>query len=73
MAADFQANRGPARMYVTTVLRALADTNKIHKHGYYHDGRFGTLQDVVDHYDAFWKLQLSDKAKADLIEYLRSV
>jgi cytochrome c peroxidase len=55
------------------VLRALADTNKIHKHGYYHDGRFGTLQDVVDHYDAFWKLQLSDKAKADLIEYLRSV
>jgi cytochrome c peroxidase len=70
---DFQANRGPGRSYVTTVLRALFDTDKIHKHGFYHDGRFATLQDVVNHYDGFLKLELSDKDKADLIEYLKSI
>jgi len=63
----------PGRSYVTSPLRALFDTNKIHKHGFYHDGRFATLQDVVNHYDAFLKLQLSDKDKADLIEYLKSL
>jgi len=70
---DFQANRGPGRSYVTSVLRALADTGKIHKHGYYHDGRFTTLRDVIDHYDSFLKLRLREKDKADLIEYLRSL
>ena len=40
---DFQANRGPGRSYVTTPLRALFDTKKIHKGGFYHDGRFATL------------------------------
>ncbi len=70
---DFQANRGPGRSYVTSVLRALADTNKIHRYGYYHDGRFATLRDVVNHYDAFFKLKLSDSQKRDLIEYLKSI
>ncbi|MGQ0714798.1 MAG: hypothetical protein ACT4PJ_13865 [Gemmatimonadaceae bacterium] len=70
---DFQANRGPGRSYVTTPLRALFDVNKIHKHGFYHDGRFATLQDVVNHYDGFLKLRLSDQNKADLIEYLKSI
>jgi len=32
-----------------------------------------TLRDVVNHYDSFLKLRLSDKDKADLIEYLRSL
>ena len=70
---DFQADRGPGRSYVTSVLRALADTNKIHKHGYYHDGRFVTLRDVVNHYDSFFKLNLSETEKADLLEYLKSI
>jgi cytochrome c peroxidase len=70
---DFQANRGPDRSYVTTPLRALFDTQKIHKGGFYHDGRFATLEDVVDHYDKHFKLQLSDESKADLIEYLKSI
>ncbi|MGH7307889.1 MAG: hypothetical protein ACREK6_04275 [Candidatus Rokuibacteriota bacterium] len=70
---DFQASRGPGRSYVTTPLRALFDTKKIHKGGFYHDGRFATLQDVVNHYDGFLKLRLSDKDKADLIEYLTSL
>jgi hypothetical protein len=70
---DFQANRGPERRYVTTPLRALFDTQKIHKGGFYHDGRFATLLDVVNHYDRFLKLKLSDAQKRDLIEYLKSI
>jgi hypothetical protein len=70
---DFQANRGPARSYVTTPLRALFDTKKIHKHGFYHDGRFATLEDVVEHYNGFLRLNLSDEQKDDLIEYLKSI
>ncbi len=70
---DFQANRGPARRYVTTPLRALFDTQKLHKGGFYHDGRFATLDDVVDHYDKHLKLGLTEKQKADLIQYLKSI
>ena len=70
---DFQANRGPARRYVTTPLRALFDTEKLHKGGFYHDGRFATLQDVVNHYDRFFKLNLSGEQKKDLVEYLKSI
>jgi hypothetical protein len=70
---SFQADRGPERRYVTTPLRALGDTRKIHKGGFYHDGRFATLEEVVQHYDGFLKLGLSDKQKNDLIEYLKSI
>src|SRR5687767_14296945 len=70
---SFQADRGPERSYVTTPLRALFDTEKIHKGGFYHDGRFGTLADVVEHYDRFLKLRLSPERKRDLIEYLKSI
>ncbi len=70
---DFQANRGPERKYVTTPLRALFDTRKIHKGGFYHDGRFATLEDVVAHYDGFLKLRLSDAQKNELVEYLKSI
>jgi hypothetical protein len=70
---DFQANRGPDRSYVTTPLRALFDTEKIHKGGFYHDGRFATLEDVVEHYDNHFKLELSEQDKTDLIEYLKSI
>lgn len=47
------------------------DTQKIHKGGFYHDGRFGTLWDVVNHYDRTFKLGLTEQEKNDLIEYLR--
>ena len=70
---DFQANRGPARRYVTTPLRALFETTKLHKGGFYHDGRFATLADVVDHYEQHMNLSLSDGQRADLIEYLKSI
>jgi cytochrome c peroxidase len=70
---DFQANRSPDKRYRTTPLRALFDTAKVHKGGFFHDGRFATLQDVVDHYDTTFKLGLTASEKADLIEYLKSI
>ena len=70
---SFQANRGPARMYVTTPLRALFDTQKLHKGGFYHDGRFATLLDVVNHYNNFKKLSLTEQEKKDLVEYLKAL
>jgi cytochrome c peroxidase len=43
------------------------------KGGYFHDGRFATLNDVVNHYDSFRGLGLSDDEKADLVAYLRTL
>jgi hypothetical protein len=70
---DFQAQRSPDGRYRTEPLRALWETTKIHKGGFYHDGRFATLPDVVEHYDKHLSLKLSDQEKRDLIEYLKSI
>ena len=70
---DFQSQRSPDNRYRTEPLRALWDTRKIHKGGYYHDGRFATLADVVNHYDRHFGTRLSEKEKADLIEFLKSI
>jgi hypothetical protein len=70
---DFQAMRSPDERYRTAPLRALWDVEKIHKGGFYHDGRFATLRDVVDHYDSHLGLNLTDQEKRDLIEYLKSI
>jgi hypothetical protein len=67
---DFQANRSPDGMYRTTPLRGLFAHVK---GGFYHDGRFKTLGDVVDHYDAHMSLSLTSTEKADLVEYLKSL
>jgi hypothetical protein len=65
--------RSPDESYRTTPLRALWNTDKIHKGGFYHDGRFATLDAVVDHYDDHLGLQLSHDEKNQLLEYLRSI
>jgi cytochrome c peroxidase len=70
---DFQAKRSPDGRYRTAPLRALWDLGKIHKGGFYHDGRFATLRDVVDHYDNHLSLDLNEQEKRDLIEYLKSI
>ena len=70
---DFQAMRAPDGRYRTEPLRALWETQKIHKGGYYHDGRFPTLREVVDHYDRHFGTRLSAQEKADLIEFLKSI
>ena len=67
---DFQANRSPDRKYRTTPLRGLWTHQK---GGFYHDGRFATLRDVVEHYDKFFKSGLTEAEKNDLIEYLLSL
>ncbi|HZR80464.1 MAG TPA: hypothetical protein VFD92_05130 [Candidatus Binatia bacterium] len=67
---DFQANRAPDRAYRTSPLGGLWTHQK---GGFYHDGRFATLMDVVDHYDAFFSLGLSAQEKSDLVEYLKSL
>jgi hypothetical protein len=67
---EFQASRSPDKRYRTTPLRGLwAHT----KGGFYHDGRFATLADVLDHYDATFALGLSDGQKSDLAQYLLSL
>jgi hypothetical protein len=43
------------------------------KGGFYHDGRFATYREVVDHYDGFFELHLTEQEKTDLIEYLKSL
>jgi hypothetical protein len=70
---DFQASRAPDNRYRTEPLRALFDTQKIHKGGFYHDGRFATLLNVVNHYDRVFRLGLSETEKSDLVEYLKSI
>ncbi|MGI9286106.1 MAG: c-type cytochrome, partial [Pseudomonadales bacterium] len=67
---DFQARRGPEDRYRTAPLKGLWTHGK---GGYYHDGRFSTLSDVVNHYDQFFGLNLTDDETADLTEYLKSL
>jgi hypothetical protein len=67
---DFQANRSPDKRYRTTPLRGLWTHQK---GGFYHDGRFATLMDVMSHYDAVLQLGLTDAQKKDVVEYLKSL
>lgn len=67
---SFQADRSPDRMYRTAPLMGLWTHTK---GGFYHDGRFATLLDVVNHYDTLFSLGLTDSEKADLVEYLKSL
>jgi hypothetical protein len=63
----FQANRSPDMIYRTAPLAGLFAHQK---GGFYHDGRFPALLDVVNHYDSCKNLQLTDSEKADLVQYL---
>jgi hypothetical protein len=67
---SFQADRSPDGHYRTTPLKGLWSHSK---GGYYHDGRFATLRDVVDHYDGHFGLHLTEAQKGDLVEFLKSL
>ncbi|HVJ14852.1 MAG TPA: hypothetical protein VM686_05405 [Polyangiaceae bacterium] len=67
---DFQSNRSPDEHYRTTPLKGLWTREK---GGFYHDGRFATLADVVEHYDDVFDLPLDAAETSDLIEYLKSL
>lgn len=66
----FQAERSPTDRYRTTPLKGLFTRQK---GGFYHDGRFPTLLDVVEHYNMVLGLGLTDDQKSDLVEYLKSL
>jgi hypothetical protein len=67
---SFQADRSPDRRYRTTPLKGLWTHQK---GGFFHDGRFATLAEVVDHYDRFFVLGLAPPEKEDLVQYLLSL
>ena len=67
---SFQANRSPDRRYRTAPLKGLWTHQK---GGFYHDGRFATLLDVINHYNNHFNLGLTDAEKNDLVEYLKSL
>lgn len=67
---DFQAGRSPDGRYRTSPLKGLFSHTT---GGFYHDGRFATLPDVVTHYNATLSLGLTAAQQADLVEYLKSI
>jgi len=62
------ANRSATGLYRATPLRALATHAP-----YFHDGSARDLQAVVEHYVGVLGLSLSDRQKADLVEFLKSL
>jgi mono/diheme cytochrome c family protein len=66
----FQAERSPDGKYRTTPL-----AGRLYKRtrGFFHDGRFARLDDVVNHFDSLMKLGLTDPEKRQLVEYLKSI
>ncbi len=76
---SFQADRGPDHVYKTQNLAALFVRERglfmspENKGRFYHDGRFVTLLDVVNHYNIQFNLGLSEEDKRALVEYLKSL
>ena len=66
----FQASRSPTGMYRTAPLAGLWSHQT---GGFYHDGRFATLIDVVNHYNTLRRLGLTEREKLDLVEYLKGL
>jgi cytochrome c553 len=67
---DFTAQRSPTGGYRTTPLGGLGTRTK---GGYYHDGRYRTLGQVVQHYNSCFGLGLSAGEQSDVVEYLKSL
>ena len=67
---NMQADRSPDGHYRTAPLKGLWSHQK---GGFYHDGRFATLRDVVDHYNSVKALGLTGGEVADVVEYLKSL
>ena len=67
---DFESKRSPTLKYRTTPLGGLFARAK---GGFYHDGRFATIPDVINHYNTKKGLNLTAAEKKDLEEYLKSL
>src|SRR5262249_37216563 len=76
---SFQADRAPDHVYKTMNLGGIfvRERGKFmapeNKGRYYHDGRFATLLDVVNHYNTLFSLGLPDQDKNAPCEYLKSL
>jgi hypothetical protein len=76
---NFQGNRTPDNSYRTAPLKGLwtrtltPDAKPTTNPGFYHDGRFATLRDVIVHYNQFFNLGLIDQEINDLVEFLKSL
>ena len=76
---SFQADRSPDGVYKTMNLAGIfirengVFMSPANKGRYYHDGRFPTLLDVVNHYNTHFSLGLTAQEKTDLVEYLKSL
>jgi hypothetical protein len=66
----FEAMRSPTGLYRTTPLGGLFARSK---GGFFHDGRFATLADVINHYNNHMSLGLTATEKKNLEEYLKSL
>jgi hypothetical protein len=62
--------RAPDHCYRTS---PIGDLFTRFKGGFYHDGRFAALSDVVDHYNGCMALGLTTGEESDLIQYLLSL
>ena len=62
------AERSATGQYRTTPLRGL-----LQHPPYFHDGSAADLPAVVEHYDGHFRLKLTERQKADLVEYLKTL
>jgi len=67
---SFQADRSPTHMYRTAPLAGLWSRQS---RGFYHDGRFQTLDEVMQHYDQQLNLGLSPQERKELVEFVKSL
>ena len=76
---SFQADRAPDHTYKTMNLAGVFVRENglfmrpANKGRYYHDGRFATLLDVVNHYNTRFSLGLTVQERNDVVEYLKSL
>lgn len=66
----FQADRSPDNRYRTSPLAGLWTHQK---GGFFHDGRFADLKEVIEFYNTTFKLNLTEREKNDLAEFLKSI
>ena len=67
---SFQADRSPNLGYRPPPLRGVFTR---HKGGFFHDGRFASVNDVVAHFNAQFELLLTPEEASDLAEFVKSL
>jgi hypothetical protein len=67
---DFQSERSPSHGYRPPPLRGIFTRMK---GGFFHDGRFATLADVVAHFNGQFSLALTAQEQSDLVEFLKTL